>query len=237
MSKVQDINRINLHSIPLHTAITKDFITVVGMRIMFGFFSISAITYVLFQKKLLPKSITKLVARLFFYPTFPITALLRLNNYWTQIDDSLILGCAPMNILGHPDALYRLGVRGVINMCDEYGGPQERYDSLGIKQLRLMTVDHFEPSVSHMQEAVKFIAAMQKKNERVYVHCKAGHGRAAAIALCWQLHKNPELSAQDANTLLHKKRKVRKTLYKQPNVVAFANALAQENAKLNVGTS
>ena len=81
-------------------------------------------------------------------------------------------------------------------MCDEYAGPQERYDSIGIKQLRLMTVDHFEPTVSQMQEAVKFIASHQKKNERVYVHCKAGHGRAASIALCWLLHKNPKLTSQ-----------------------------------------
>jgi hypothetical protein len=31
-------------------------------------------------------------------------------------------------------------------MCYEYEGPKEYYSELGIKQLHLPTVDHFEPT-------------------------------------------------------------------------------------------
>jgi hypothetical protein len=44
-----------------------------------------------------------------------------------------------------------LQVRGVINMCDEYGGPIKKYEQLGMQQLRLRTVDHFEPSVNDLK--------------------------------------------------------------------------------------
>lgn len=85
----------------------------------------------------------------------------------------------------------KLGVRAVINMCDEYKGPVEAYSRLGIRQLWLPTVDHFEPSLESMKDAVRFIQECKERKERVYVHCKAGHGRGAAIALCWMISQRP----------------------------------------------
>jgi atypical dual specificity phosphatase len=163
---------------------------ILGTRFVWGALSALAITYFLFQKKLLPLEVSKVVSKVFFLPTFPITALMRLGNYWTKIDDTLILGCAPMGFLGHPDELYKLGVRGVVNMCYEYPGPKASYARLGMKQLYLPTVDHTEPRVEQMKEAVAFIKFHKDKGEKVYVHCKAGHGRAASIALCWMMHEN-----------------------------------------------
>ena len=154
------------------------------------------VTWVLFQKKLLPKPLSKVVSKMFFLPTFPITALMRLGNYWTKLDDTLILGCAPMGIMGHPNELYKLGVRGVVNMCYEYPGPISSYDTLGMKQLYLPTVDHYEPSLEYMTQAVKFIQEHQDRGEKVYVHCKAAHGRAASIALCWMMKQHPGKTAK-----------------------------------------
>jgi atypical dual specificity phosphatase len=56
----------------------------------------------------------------------------------------MLPAAAPLKLLGHPDMLHALGVRGVVNMCDEYAGPQTDYKRLGIQQLRLRTVDHSE---------------------------------------------------------------------------------------------
>ena len=49
---------------------------------VFGF------TYLLFQKKLLPFRYARLAAKLFFWPTIPITILNRWSNYWTAIDST-----------------------------------------------------------------------------------------------------------------------------------------------------
>ena len=111
----------------------------------------SMVLYGLFQKKMLPKGVARMASKFLFAPTLPITLALRWGNLWTKVDDSLIVGTAPVGFLGHPQQLYKQGVRGVINMCEEYAGPQGYYNDLGIKQLRLPTVDHFEPSLESMQ--------------------------------------------------------------------------------------
>lgn len=165
-------------------------------RVAWGLFGTAALTWILFQKKLLPKPVSRIVSKAFFLPTFPITAMMRVGNYWTKVDDTLILGCAPMGFMGHPDKMYKLGVRGVINMCYEYGGPTSYYERLGMKQLYLPTVDHFEPTLESMKAAVDFIKEHKERGEKVYVHCKAAHGRAASIALCWMMMQDGDKTAE-----------------------------------------
>lgn len=159
------------------------------------------------------------------YFEFYVTVCVRIGNYWTPVDQTLILGCAPMGFMGHPKQLHQLGVRGVINMCYEYPGPKAHYLDLGIKQLRLPTVDHFEPKPEYYEEAVKFIQQFKEKGEKVYVHCKAGHGRAASVAFAWLLHENPKQSPLELNVMLSKKRRVRKTLYKQKNILTYISRI------------
>lgn len=166
------------------------------IRAVYSFVGVCAITYLLFQKKLLPLPVAKIVSKVFFYPTFPFTAILRLGNYWTKVDETLYLGCAPMGLLKHPKKLYDMGVRGVVNMCYEYEGPVSSYKELGIKQLHLPTVDHTEPSVESIQKAVAFIEQCQKDGQKVLVHCKAGHGRGASVALAWMIHENNKKNDQ-----------------------------------------
>jgi atypical dual specificity phosphatase len=160
-----------------------------------------AVTYLLFQKKWLPLPVAKVVSKILFLPTFPITAMLRLGNYWTEVDETLILGCAPFSLLNHPQSLKKLGVTGVVNMCYEYDGPLDDYKKLGIEQLHLPTVDHTEPTPETLIDAVAFIKSHQKKGEKVYVHCKAGHGRAASVALCWLINEHPDKSPK-VNSIL-----------------------------------
>lgn len=126
------------------------------------------------KHKLLPQDTSAFVGKVIFPFTYPVTALKRITNYWTEIDDTLLLGCAPMNFLNHPKSLYNLNVRGVINLCDEYNGPVKSYNDLGIEQLHIKVVDHYEPSYLQMEEAIDFISKYKKRGERVLVHCKAG---------------------------------------------------------------
>ena len=101
-----------------------------------------------------------------------------------------------MHYLGHPQALYNIHIRGAVNMCSEYSGPESAYKDLGIKQLRLPSVDHYEPNFEYMQDAVRFIEEFKNRKEKVYIHCKAGHGRAASIALGWLIHTNRDRTAE-----------------------------------------
>lgn len=208
-------------------------------------FALWLMPFVAFQKRMLPWELSRIIARLYFWPTLPLTILRSQwasGGPWTVIDDGvLLLGVAPVALLGHPRALRRLGVTGVVNMAAEYSGPVGEYERLGIQQLRLPTVDHFEPSIADLVRAVKFIEERRIRKELVYVHCKAGHGRAAAVALAWMLHSRSAMgddsgddgdhgdgavsgdeTLQALNEELLTKRAVRRTLHQQPHLREFA---------------
>jgi atypical dual specificity phosphatase len=201
------------------------------VRTFTGLFVVGCSAYFLCQKRMLNEDTTRIVSRIFFWPTIPITYLssLRRGKYFTPIDDTLLLGGAPLAILGHPEELREIGVRGVINMCGEYSGPRYAYDKLGIQQLRLPTTDHFEPSLDAVIEAVKFIDRHRKEGGKVLVHCKGGHGRSAAVALCWLATMNPESPLKALNSELLDRRHVRKTLFQQKTVTSFARYMAKKN--------
>ena len=178
--------------------------------------------YVLNQKHMLPRPMGMWVSKLLFWPTLPITVSRRIGKWTTVVDNAVVLGGAPFGFLGYPEKLAKkYNVRGVLNMCDEYRGPVKSYQRLGIEHLRLPTVDHFEPSVEDLKRAVSFIQKHESQGGKVYVHCRAGHGRSAAAVYAWLLYKEPLADPVDLNEKLCAMRDVRKYLWKQPNVNTF----------------
>lgn len=139
----------------------------------------------LFQRGLLPINVARVVGRVFFIPFLPFTMITTRwrGNWWDKVDEKVFLGAVPLTLIGHVDDLYKLGVRAVINLCDEYAGPISLYEKKGIKQLYLPTVDHFEPSIEDLEKSVQFINEVTSKGDSVYIHCKAGHGRRLVFKL------------------------------------------------------
>lgn len=195
------------------------------LLVCFGVFH--AVGFGLFTRRLLPAKLAAVAARTYFYPTLPLTyARLWLMppraGLWTAVDDAVLVGAAPSRLLGHPRALRDLGVTAVVNLCDEYAGPRASYARLGIAQLRLPTVDHVEPAAADIARAVAFIDAHRRAGGRVYVHCKAGHGRSAAVAYAWLLKKNlGKVAPFEVYEGLAAKRGVRKNLWRQPNLLRY----------------
>lgn len=178
--------------------------------------------YVLNQKHMLPMPMGRAVSKLLFWPTIPITISRRIGKWTTVVDNAVVIGGAPFGWCGYPEKLSRrFNVRGVVNMCDEYRGPVSSYRRLGIEHLRLPTVDHFEPSVDDLKRAVSFIQRHESQGGRVYVHCRAGHGRSAAAVYAWLLYKEPLADPEELNEKLCSMRNVRKSLWRQPNVNIF----------------
>ena len=184
--------------------------------------------FFLFQKKLLPYRVTKYAARLFFWPTLPFTILRRTHNLWTPFDNTIAVGVAPVAMFGHVDLLQQQGFTGIVNLCEEYKGPVIEYKKKGMTQLYLPTVDHFEPAVDDIEEAMSFIDDHKKGGGKVYIHCKAGHGRSAAVALCWLMKNRPNDAPYILNQEMCERRHVRKKLYMQPNVKTFIQRLNEK---------
>lgn len=119
-----------------------------------------------------------------------------------------------------------------MNLCEEYKGPIHQYKKLGISYLNLPTPDHFEPSLEDINRAIEFIQDIQQQQEegfqgRVYVHCRAGHGRSASIVFAWLLLKNPNVNVKELNEQFCRMRNVRKTLWKQGNIRRFHAIILQ----------
>jgi atypical dual specificity phosphatase len=131
------------------------------------------------------------------------------------------MGVAPNLFSFSPEQLKALGVQGVINLCDEYRGPVAAYNRIGIEELYLPTIDHTEPSLNSLKEAVKFISKFEKKGQKVYVHCKAGHGRSAAVVFCWLFAQDPTSEPQHFSNKLSSMRRVRKNLHLQSSSIEF----------------
>lgn len=129
----------------------------------------------------------QLAARILFFPTLCWNVLLgrmlRVRKWWDAIDDHVIMGGLPF--FWDVAALERAGVGGVVNMCEEYGGPRRTYQRHGIEQLRLPTVDFTPPSLESVERGVEFIEDQVRRGKRVYVHCKAGRARSGTVVLCW----------------------------------------------------
>ena len=190
--------------------------------------------YILNQKALLPQPLSAAVSRALFWPTLPITAVRRLlvqGGWATVVDDTVVIGGAPFAFLGWPEKLKReYGVSGVVNMCEEYSGPVKQYQAIGISYLHLPTTDHFIPSIEHLEQAVHFLKRHNEKGKKVYVHCRAGHGRSAAVTFAWMLYKNPAADRQELNRQFCKLRNVKSTLWKQPNIIEFHRRLIEGEA-------
>lgn len=77
-----------------------------------AFMGITVGLYILNQKHLLPKPLSRIVSKALFWPTLPITVGKRMGSWMTVIDDTVVMGGAPFGFAGIPDKLYReYGVR------------------------------------------------------------------------------------------------------------------------------
>eukprot|EP01116_Phalansterium_solitarium_P007318 TRINITY_DN19940_c0_g1_i1.p2 TRINITY_DN19940_c0_g1~~TRINITY_DN19940_c0_g1_i1.p2 ORF type:complete len:230 (+),score=46.30 TRINITY_DN19940_c0_g1_i1:36-692(+) len=176
--------------------------------------------HTLFLKGYLPLAFARFWGRLAFLPTLPASIAIYMfkgQPWWSRLDEHVYLGALPLTALGHVDELYRLGVRGVVNLCDEYDGPVHAYAEKGIEQLHVPVVDHTEPPAADIARSLRFIAERVSRGQAVYIHCKAGHGRSAAVAFCW-LMSTKSLTLPQTQEYINRLRNVRKGLYMQPNV-------------------
>ena len=73
----------------------------------------------------------------------------------------------------------------------------------------------------HQKTAVSFIREHQARGEKVYVHCRAGHGRSAAATFAWLLYQDPIVNTEELNARLCRMRNVRPELWRQPNIREF----------------
>ena len=166
----------------------------------------------------------QLLIRALFVPTLVYNLLMeRLfteRRWWDAIDEHVLLGALPLPWL--VDDMAQAGVRAVVNTCIEYGGPVTGYERHRIEQLRTPTLDFTSPCLEDIERAVTFVETHRRQERTVYIHCKAGRGRSATVALCW-LVAHRGLTPEQAQAHLETVRPhVDKQLWRRQVVQQFA---------------
>lgn len=161
-----------------------------------------------------PLTMKWLAARISFVPTLAwnllLGRLLRVRNWWDAIDEHVLVGAFPFGV--DADRLAEEGVGGVVNTCEEYAGPCDAYQRLGIQQLRIPTIDFQSPDYASVVAAVEFMDTCVAEGKRIYVHCKAGRGRSATVAMCWLMHTYGMTPEEAQQHLLDKRAHVHRRL-------------------------
>jgi atypical dual specificity phosphatase len=107
---------------------------------------------------------------------------------YAEVYPDLLIGAYPRDV-ADVEELGRLGIDTVLNLVqDAEYGPGEReavaaaYAELGIAESRLDLVDFGRLPADRVEEAVALVVGWLEDDLRIYLHCRAGWQRSAAIA-------------------------------------------------------
>jgi atypical dual specificity phosphatase len=171
----------------------------------------------------------RLFAKMMFHPTlawnYTLARVFHFRNWWDFVDPQVIVGARPFP--RDVQKLFGLGVRAVVNTCEEYFGPVEEYKRLGIEQLHIPTTDFVHPELADVQRGVRFIQQHIERGNIVYVHCKAGRARSATIALCWLIQYKGLSPEEGQQQLLTARPHINPHLTRRPVVHSFIRSLEE----------
>jgi len=126
-----------------------------------------------------------------------------------EVADALLVGALPQDA-ADVAALAAAGVTRVLNLVEdvEYrdGGRETceaAYADAGIEERRVPLVDFGNLAADRLTEAVAVLRTWQDEGQRIYVHCRAGRQRSAAVVAA-------ALALRDGSSLLEALERVRR---------------------------
>lgn len=164
----------------------------------------------------------RLGTRLAFYPGLWFSrgmAAIGIWRTWDRVDEHVLVGAFPSP--RDLRRLHALGVRAVINLCEEHRGFDGELRQLGLEQLYAPTLDFHAPSLETLQTAVAFILRNAAQGRAVYVHCKAGRMRSPLVVIAYLMASRGIPPAAAYQTLRSIRRHIDGGLATQPVLREF----------------
>ncbi len=129
---------------------------------------------------------------------------------WDEVVPGLIIG----RMLSGKEAEKAIGegVRAVLDLTGEFS---ESTPFLDLEYLNVQVLDLTAPSQGQIEGAVSFIS-LNLPRGKVYVHCKIGYSRSAAVVGAWLLRNGRAKDAEDAMKLM---RDARPSIVIRPEIV------------------
>ena len=166
------------------------------------------------------------ITRLCYYPSLGYSEILFALGRWRKwdwVDEHVLVGAVPYR--RDLDRLHALGIRAIVNMCEEFRGHTADLKRLGLSQLWLPTLDFHCPDRGDLVRGVVFIRQQIAAGRKVYVHCKVGRSRSVTMAMVY-LMANHSLSAGEAWQRLHSVRpQITRLLDRQPGLAGIETEL------------
>jgi atypical dual specificity phosphatase len=116
------------------------------------------------------------------------------GDWWTVIDNNVILGAIPLQNEDHLNKLKAEGVGAVICLLEDfemkptlYFQPvsEEDWKKENIKFMHVSVPDGGGVQLDDIIKCMNFICSNMQNNIKTYIHCKAGRGRSVSIVLCY----------------------------------------------------
>lgn len=179
----------------------------------------------------IPMPVRKRLLRIMFWPTLMWTMLLHnampdKRRWYDRVDARVLIGALPLK--RHLDTMSRVErITGIINCCDEFSGHAE-YERMGMRQLRLPVCDYCAPTTQQLETGLDFIRR-QPPGGSVYVHCKAGRGRAGTMLMAYLIDEKGLSPAEAQKALSAARPHVSPRLWKRPSVRELHRRVQQRN--------
>lgn len=125
------------------------------------------------------------------------------------------------------------GIKHVVNMRMEFNDADH---NLALKSYcHLPTEDNHFPALEQLESGVAFIQQAVDRQEKVYIHCKRGRGRAPTLAAAFLISRG--LTVLEAVNLLHQaRRSTTFTPTQRAQLQAFYGAIRQPLQRASVQT-
>lgn len=128
------------------------------------------------------------------------------------------------------DAAVRQGVKAVVDLTGEFS---ETRAFRALPYLNLPVLDLTAPSRDELRAGIEFINAHRHRGP-VYVHCKIGYSRSAALVASWLISVGDATTSEEA---LARIRTVRPRLVVRPEVVCVLPHAPRRNGAVNEAVS
>jgi protein-tyrosine phosphatase len=142
---------------------------------------------------------------------------------WDELAPGVLIGRALT--VTEAGAAVQQGVTAVLDLTAELSETKVFRD---LKYRNLPIIDLTAPTQEQLHEAAAFIGAEAAKGT-VYVHCKVGYSRTAAVAGAYLLATH---QAADADSAAARLRKVRPSIIIRPEALAALRAFAQRQTEM-----
>lgn len=137
---------------------------------------------------------------------------------WDQVSPGVLVGCVLTR--AEARALIQQGVTAVVDLTAEFS---ESAPLRATRYLNLPILDLTAPTQEQLRQAAAFIEA-EAATGCVYVHCKIGYSRSAAVVGAYLLTRQPGI---EVTAVVDRLRKVRPTIVVRPEAMKALHLFAR----------